>query len=208
MSETFSTPYSAIIPARPYGQYATDENVQAFFTSLNVVQQGILTWFANTPLAVYTSDAISGPLLDWTLTGIYGIARPILTTTVTISTGPLGTNVMGTHALGTLVITQSGTSVTVTDDIYKRVATWILYRGDGLQFTFPWLLRRVERFLGGVNGSDVPIDLATRPAESIANKTFGFTVPASNLASAPFAALMTQGYLPTPAPYTITVTVS
>lgn len=209
MSESFSAMYSGAIPAYAYRQYSTDENVQAFFSTMNAMQQSILTWFASTPLAVYTSSAISGPLLDWTAVGIYGIARPVLSTLSSSETGPLGENVLGTHTFGVLSIEASGTTVTVTDDIYKRVLTWILYRGDGLNFTMPWLLRRVERFLGGVNGVDVPVDLATRPTISVSGVAFSITVPTapSNPASPIFQQLMTQGFLPTPLPYTFTVTV-
>ena len=207
MSETFSAPYSNIVPARTYREYSNDENVQAFFGSLNTIQQGILTWFAETPLAVYTSPNIYGPLLDWTLTGIYGIARPILTTTVTRIAGPLATNVMGEHPMATLTTSQSGSSYAVTDDFYKRVATWTLYRGDGLHFTLPWLFRRVERFLGGVNGADVPIDLATRPTISVSGTAFTITTP-STAASEQLQQLMLQGFLPVPLPYTFTVTLT
>lgn len=206
--DTATPVYSGVIPAYAYRQYASDENVQAFFSTLNSYQQDILTWFADTPLAVYTSAAISGDLLDWTLTGIYGIARPILTTSSKTETGALGTNVLGTHPLGMLIVTSSGTAIQVTDDIYKRVATWILYRGDGLHFSMPWLLRRVERFLGGINGSDVPLDLSDRPTITVSGVAFSITAPSSNAASAVFEALMQQGYLPTPLPYTFTVTVS
>ena len=44
-----------------------------------------------------------------------------------------------------------------SDDIYKRVLTWRLYKGDGRQFTVTWLKRRVARFVFGVDGSDPPI---------------------------------------------------
>lgn len=209
MSESFSALSFGALPSYAYRQYSSDENVQAFFSTLNSLQQSILDWFRDTPLAVYTNSNISGPLLDWTATGIYGIARPILSTVNTSSSGPLGTNVLGLHTFGVLSEVVSGTTVSVTDDIYKRVMTWILYRGDGLHFTMPWLLRRVERFLGGVNGSDAPIDLGSRPTVSVSGTTFTITVPAasSNPASPIFQQLMAQGFLPTPLPYTFTVTV-
>ena len=141
--------------------------MQAFFSSLNTILQGYLTWFYETPLSVYTSAGIYGPLLDWTAQGIYGISRPVLGTVTTTSAGILGTNVLGTHTLGVLAITQSGTSAIVTDDIYKRVLTWVLYRGNGLRFSIPWLLRRVERFLGGVNGADTAVSLTARPVVTV-----------------------------------------
>ena len=209
MSESFSTgPYPAILPAYAYQQYAWSQDIQAFFGSLNTILQGYLTWFYETPLAVYTAPAISGPLLDWTATGIYGVARPVIGTTVTATYGILGTNTLGLHTFGVLSVSLSGTSATVNDDIYKRVLTWILYRGDGLRFSIPWLLRRVERFLGGVNGANVPLDLATRPTVTVSGGAFSITVPTANPASLIFQQLVQQNLLPLPMPYTFTITVA
>ena len=208
MSESFTQgPYPGVLKSYAYQQYSWSSDIQAFFTSLNTILQGYLTWFYETPLSVYTAPGISGPLLDWTATGIYGIARPVLGTETTVSSGPLGTNLLGTHTFGVLSITNSGTTATVTDDIYKRTMTWILYRGDGLRFCIPWLLRRVERFLGGVNGADVPLDLATRPTVTVSGAAFTVTVPSANPASVILQQLVAQGFLPFPAPYTFTVTV-
>ena len=209
MSESFSAgPYPGIVPAYAYAQYSWDANVLAFFDSQNLIVQGYLTWFYDTPLAVYTNSNIAGVLLDWTATGIYGIERPVLTTSSITTSGALGTNILGTHPLGTFTVTNTGTAMLVTDDIYKRVMTWILYRGDGLQFSMPWLLRRVERFLGGSYGSDVPIDQATRPTITVSGSAFTIDVPTANMASVIFQHLMAEGFLPTPLPYTFTVTVS
>lgn len=209
MSESFAQePYSEVVPAFAYAEYSWDPNILAFFDSYNTIAQGYLTWFANTPLALYTSDAISGPLLDWTATGIYGISRPVLTTSSIAESGPLGTVTLGLHPLGVLTIVQSGTAVVVSDDIYKRILTWVLFRGDGLRFSLPWLLRRVERFLGGVNGVDVPLDLATRPTITVSGAAFSITIPSANPTSPIFQALMAQGFLPVPVGYTFTVTVA
>ncbi len=209
MSESFTQgPYPAILPAYAYQQYAWSQDIQAFFGSLNTILQGYLTWFYETPLAAYTAPAISGPLLDWTATGIYGVARPAIGAITTVTSGPLGTNVLGTHTFGVLYVLQSGTASIVNDDIYKRVLTWILFRGDGMRFSIPWLLRRVERFLGGVNGSDVPLDLATRPTVTVSGSAFAITVPSANPASLIFEQLIGQGLLPLPLPYTFTITVA
>jgi len=40
------------------------------------------------------------------------------------------------------------------DDIFKRILTWNLYKGDGNRFSMRWLKRRIARFLFGVNGID------------------------------------------------------
>ncbi|MGC9271932.1 MAG: hypothetical protein ACP5E6_17465, partial [Acidiphilium sp.] len=46
-----------------------------------------------------------------------------------------------------------------SDDIYKRVLTWWLYRGDGQRFSIQWLRRRVARFIYGANGLDISLNL-------------------------------------------------
>lgn len=206
MSESFSAQQqSGVIPAYAFNQYATDPNAQAFFTAVNGLAQGYLDWFAATPLAVYTSDAIVGPLLDWTAQGIYGVSRPVVTTNTSVSTGPFGTSALGTHTLGTLKTTTSGSAQTLDDDYYKRVLTWITYRGDGLHFTIPWLLRRIERFLGGVNGTGVPLSLNDRPGVTVSGPNFTISIPTSAAAQT-LSRLLTQGVLPFPVGYTISVT--
>jgi hypothetical protein len=43
----------------------------------------------------------------------------------------------------------------VSDDYYKRIATWHFFKGDGKYFSIRWLKRRVLRFLLGVDGTNV-----------------------------------------------------
>lgn len=162
INESFSQqPLAQIIPSYCYFQFADDTSVQAFISSYNAITQSYLSWFINTPLSVYTSPSISGPLLDWTAQSIYGYARPFLITGAVYGkvTGGYGFAAMGISAYGVRrgKITP-GTAISVSDDVYKRALTWQNYLGDGKQMSVQWLKRRIARFLYGANGSDVPIN--------------------------------------------------
>ena len=147
-----------IAPSYLYQQYADDSDLQAFVAAYNGIVQGYLDQMNNAPLGLYTSGNISGLLLDWIAQGIYGIDRPYLSQLVTRTYGALGTYGIGTKAIGSFLISQTGTSQAVTDDIYKRVMTWYLYRGDGYKMSIQWLKRRVARFLYGANGGDIDVN--------------------------------------------------
>lgn len=142
-----------------YDQYSDDASVQAFAQAYTAIMQGYLQWYTDTPLGLYTSPNIVGPLLDWTATGIYGIARPVISTLVRRSRGGYGTRVYGTAPYGTLLIQQSGTAQVANDDYYKRTLTWTLYQGDADNIDIPWLKNRIARFLYGVDGSDVDVGM-------------------------------------------------
>lgn len=156
-----TVPLSTAIPAYLYQEFADDPDVQAFVTAGNGLLQGYLNWFLNTPLAVWTSPGVSGPLLDWTATNIYGTTRPVISISSSSSKGALATYPTATLVTAGFVLTQSGTDQIADDDLYKRTLTWILYRGDGKQATIEWLRRRIARFLYGVNGGDIDIGLIT-----------------------------------------------
>ena len=155
-----SEPLQTIIPSYLYQQYSDDENLQAFVDSYNAIAQGYLDWFNQTPLSVYTSPSISGSLLDWVAQGIYGIARPVFSTSVTKYYAGLNALPLNTVALNGRRYTQSGTATISTDDYYKRVLTWWLYLGDGRHFDGNVLRMKVARFLYGQNGSDISLDQA------------------------------------------------
>ena len=157
--ESFSTtPLPTAVKAYLYQQFADDPDLQAFFAGLNTTVQGYVNWFNSTPLGVYTSSAIQGPLLDWTGEGVYGIPRPSLSTLSTRSYGSYNTKAFNALPFNARIHVSSGTAQLASDDIYKRVLTWYTYLGDGRQASIPWLRRRVARFLFGVNGNDVTAD--------------------------------------------------
>jgi hypothetical protein len=143
----------AIIPAYAYAQYQDDDSIQAFFSSYNDAQQYYLDWFVNVGLPVYTG--LSSSLLDWVAQGLYGLTRPVISSEGSGATGPLGGIVLGGIVLAGGTPQINPYYVLASDDVFKRIMTWDLYRGDGRMFTLKWLKRRVLRFLLGFNGTDV-----------------------------------------------------
>lgn len=150
-----TAPLQTILPAYVYQQYADDENIQAIFAALNQYSQSYLDWFNETTLSVYTSPAISGPLLDWVGTNLYGIERPVFSSLTSSVIAGIDAYPINVADINGVIRTHSGTAVTASDDYYKRTLTWHLYAGDGRQFSVPWLRKRVARFLYGVNGTDI-----------------------------------------------------
>lgn len=154
----FSTqPLQAVIPAYLYAQYSGDANMQAFISAYNGMAQGYLDWFNNNPLGVYTNPNMTGDFLDWIGTELYGISRPVLGSTTVSSLGEYASAYYSELAYGEFIVSESGRSQAVGDDIYKRYLTWMLYLGDGKQMSIPWLKRRIARFIYGSNGGDVPV---------------------------------------------------
>lgn len=160
-------PLQAILPAYPYQQYVDDPNIVAFFTALNELAGPYLDWFNNTPLAVYTSPNVSGPLLDWIGQGIYGIARPVFSSQTTKFVAGVNATPINTVGVDDSTLYRSGTAVLANDDYYKRVLTWWLYAGNGgngggvgRYFNVEVLRLKVARFLYGVNGTDVTLSQA------------------------------------------------
>lgn len=147
------------IPSYLYYQYSDDGDLQAFVKSYNSITQEYVDWFNNTPLPVYTSTAISGPLLDWVAEGLYGITRPLLpSTTLSRSIGGYDTCPFNSLAYNQYKVLGPSGYYNVNDDVFKRIITWNFYKGDGRFFTTRWLKRRVIRFLVGVNGTDFGLD--------------------------------------------------
>ncbi|WP_320533675.1 hypothetical protein [Robbsia andropogonis] len=231
--ESFSTtPLADVIKSYLYLQYSDDDDLQAFVSSFNSLSQSYLDWFRNSPLSVYTSDQIAGLLLDWIAQGIYGIERPVLTSSSTMKWGEINNVAFNTRSFNSQARITSGTAAQVTDDIYKRVLTWHTYLGDGRQASVSWLRRRVARFLFGTNGTDIAADyfrqvsisraatgyagafntaaFNTVPFNQLASQTtlaarsLTISVPASAAATA-FKTLVAEGYLALPFQVTFNV---
>ena len=146
-----------VIKAYLYEEYADDADLQAMFGSFNAYAQEFIAWFNTINLPVYTSPTIVGPLLDWVALGLYGLLRPTLSSGQNKNLGAYNTALYN-HIMWNGFKKVGNQNVTVTsDDIFKRIMTWRLYRGDGQTFNSEWLKRRILRFLGGVNGTDVVI---------------------------------------------------
>lgn len=147
-----------IIPAYLYEQYRDDQDCQAFIDAYNGIAQTYLDWFNNINLPIYTG--LSGALLDWVAQGLYGIARPSIALSQTSGSGAFNA-----YKLDQIPIDGSAASTTsqvfvATDEIFKRIITWLFYKGDGRQFSVTWLKRRIMRFLNGVAGTDPGVDQA------------------------------------------------
>jgi hypothetical protein len=135
-----------------YTWYQDDDNLQAFVASFNALAQQYLTFANSVQLPFYPGPLIAGGLLDWVALGLYGMVRPLLPSGSLKVTGALGTYVLGTLPLGELLRIGGIVYYAVSDDYFKRILTWHLYKGDAKYFNVLWLKRRVLRFLTGANG--------------------------------------------------------
>jgi|SRR6185503_5744944 len=149
-----------IIPSYLYQQYSDDADLQAFVDAYNAIAQSYLDWFNSTPLPIYTSPNISGPLLDWVANGIYGIARPVFSSRTTMHTAGLNAFPLNANEVNGDTFVQSGTAILASDDYYKRTLTWWLYLGQGRYFNAFVLRMKVARFLFGANGGDITLSQA------------------------------------------------
>lgn len=144
-----------VIPSYLYEQYYNDDDLQAFVSAFNQIAQEYITFLNTLNLPVYTNPVIAGALLDWVATGLYGVLRPTLTTGPGKYTGQFNTVTLNSIPFNGRKYQQAASLGPVSDDIYKRILTWKLYKGDGKNITVRWLKRRILRFLTGVNGTDV-----------------------------------------------------
>lgn len=144
-----------VIKSYLYTEYNDDDNVQSFVDAFNAYAQAYLDYMNGLNLPVYTSQSISGSLLDWVAQGVYGMLRPGLPVKGTPARGPLNTWVLNSIPFNTGTPAVNQTYYATSDDIFRRVLTWQFYKGDGKTFNVRWLKRRIYRFLNGVNGVDV-----------------------------------------------------
>ncbi len=162
-------PLQNVIPSYLYQEYSDDEDLQAFVAAFNELAQSYLDWFNDTPLAVYANPNVTGPLLDWIATGIYGISRPVFSAITTRFTAGLNAFPLNASAVNSSRYFQSGSATVATDDYYKRILTWWLYAGNGgnewggaggRAFNVELLRLRCARFLYCANGGDFrpPVD--------------------------------------------------
>jgi hypothetical protein len=141
-----------------YVQYNDDDDMQAFVGMYNAYTQAYLNWFNNLGLPVYTQGNITGSLLDWVAQGLYGIRRPGLPTEGSPAVGPFNTYAFNTLAFNQLIPAVTQAYYATTDDTFKRIITWLFFKGDGHQMNIRWLKRRIARFLNGVGGTSYNVD--------------------------------------------------
>ena len=125
------TGLTAIIRSSLYEEYADDDDLQAFVGSYNSLAQQYVDWFNGVPLPVYTSPQVTGGLLDWVAEGLYGIVRPALSSGQSNIIGPFNTYALNTIPFDTRETIGPENIVVTTDDIFKRIITWPLFKGDG-----------------------------------------------------------------------------
>lgn len=134
-----------------YEEYADDPDLQAFIAAYNAGQQTMQGWFWSNILAYW--PGLQGDILEWCGEGIYGLPKTSVATAASQALGPLNTEVLNSATLNSFV-PSAQTVYALSGDMYQRILTWHLYRGDGRNFSIRWLKRRIVRFLLGTNGLD------------------------------------------------------
>lgn len=144
------------IPSYLYFQYIDDQDLPALINAYNTLTQENVDWFNSINLPIY--PMLSGVLLDWVGSGLYGYPRPLFSsTTLPNFNGAIDTFPTDNLAISRTDYDQQETIYTIPDDIYKRILTWLFYKGDGHQFSISWLKRRIYRFLNADPGWDIHI---------------------------------------------------
>ncbi|WP_336240432.1 hypothetical protein [Citrobacter werkmanii] len=144
-----------ILQAYPFVQYRDDPDVVAFFNAYNRMAQEYLTAFNGLSLPFWPAPEISGYLLDWIAEGIYGERRPSLQIAQESSAvGAYNTTEYNTIQYAGMRSYTPGSAQYLPDEYFKRILTWNFYKGDGFQFSIPWLKRRIARFIHGIAGLD------------------------------------------------------
>lgn len=189
-----------------YKQYEDDPDLQASRVAYNQIAQGYLDSANNINLAVYTG--LTGSLLDWVATNLYGYPRPTLSYGTTIELGAYNEILLNQLAINASATeTISGGSYIVNDDIYKRCLAWHFFKGDGKTFSIPWLKRRVHRFLNGPNGTYFNVDNTYDVSVTISSGTVTISLVTSSISST-FAAAVASGVLELPFQYIWDVTLT
>lgn len=196
-----------ILPSYVYQQYHDDENIVAVSNAINEYGQEYFDYSRDLKLFLYTD--LSGDLLDWVGSGLYGIERPVLSIASYAYSGEYNTTVYNglIPFNGMSVTTESEATYTVTDDIYKRILTWHVYKADGHVFTIPWLKRRIKRFLLGTNGEDVSISNTDDISVTVSNHTVTINASLTTYTDLlVFSAAVSSGAVELPFQYDFNVT--
>lgn len=202
-------PYSTlqkVIASYLYVEYQDDDSLQAFVSSFNSMAQDYLDTFNRLNLPVYTQGNIAGSLLDWVANGIYGKIRPGLPTFGKAAQGTFNSYQYNTLKYNQYIPSVGQTFYETSDDTFKRVITWLFYKGDGKIFNINWLKRRIVRFLKGINGSDA--DTGTTYSVSVTfTGSYAATISIPNNSEGViFKAAVLGGAIELPFQYTWTVT--
>ena len=164
------TGLTTVIPSYLYQEYSDDDDLQEFVAAQNQCQQDYVDTFNALNLPIYTGhpSLVAGALLDWVGAGLYGMTRPALSSGQPVVMGPLNTwgpnwifpmwgtaprSVAVKFGLNILQFLSIGDVVITDDDLYRRILTWHLYKGDSNYFDIRFIKRRIWRFLYGVDGT-------------------------------------------------------
>jgi hypothetical protein len=146
------------IPSYLYQEYSMDDDLQAFVAAQNSMQNNIVDTFNGLNLPDYTQYPISGSLLDWVAAGLYGMIRPSLSSGIYKLLGPYNTAEYNTIVYNARELLYPDQIVATNDDIFRRILTWHISKGNGKNFSIQWLKKRVMKFLIGDNGKNINID--------------------------------------------------
>jgi len=144
-----------IIKSYLYTQYNDDDDIQAFVSAYNSMAQEIYSWMINANLPVFVDGYNAGEQLKWIARGIYGVKPPVLVSGKQSIYGPYNAMLFNQLPFNGRKVVNQSEQVVASDDLFKRIMTWNFYKGDGFQFTIPWLKRRIMRFIVGADGLDV-----------------------------------------------------
>jgi len=143
-----------VLPSYLYQQYNDDDDLQAFVVAQNEIAQQYITWFATVSIPVYANNPlVTGSFLDWVALGLYGMKRPALPSGQAQNLGPYNTITYNSLTYNELQVKGPQDYYVTDDDIFRRILTWHLYKGDGKVFNIRWLKRRIKRFLTGTDGT-------------------------------------------------------
>ena len=203
---TTNTGIQNVILSYLYLQYADDDNLQGMVAAYNAYAQAYLDYMNQLLLPIYTNGTIAGSLLDWVALQLYGFIRQGLPSPGYPAQGAYNTYAFNTRVYNGDVPAISSSYYATTDDIFKRILTWHLYRGDGFQFNITWLKRRVARFLAGINGTDPGIQSTYNVNVTFTGARAATITLATTAVSTIFQAAVNAGVLELPFQITWTVT--
>ncbi|WP_237929987.1 hypothetical protein [Buttiauxella sp. S19-1] len=205
-----AAPVSKVIPAYPFVQYSDDPNVVAFFTAYNQLAQTYLSGFNNLSLPYWPNANINGYIFDWIAAGIYGVKRPyVKITDASVAKGAYNTVEYNTIPYARLKVYQPGSTQYLPDEYFKRIMTWNFYKGDGFQFSTPWLKRRLARFIHGPAGIDPVLQNTFDISVTSSGGVFDIKVPDYGDGIGRFLiTAIKQGLVNLPFIYTFNVTVN
>jgi hypothetical protein len=127
--------------------FEKSKDVRALFDTCNAELDSIIQSLSRLNLGLYLDK--EGAWLDWIAKGVFGFSRPSIAITELLSSqGGFNNFGFDKRGYGYSVNANTTAFVTLTDDQFKKYLQWHLWRGDGYQFSIPWLKARVARFAG------------------------------------------------------------